>query len=71
MRNDPKIDQQLVDLLFPNLESITQWHKELSADFKVRRKEQPVVQEIGDILINRVGVLKSSVVGVLHGTYDT
>ncbi|XP_064618378.1 rho guanine nucleotide exchange factor 11-like isoform X3 [Liolophura sinensis] len=47
------IHQGLVNQLFPNLEQLINLHSSLNNAMKNRRKENPVVGEVGDILLQR------------------
>jgi len=47
------ISQDLVKWLFPNLEEMIELHDSLNSGFKAKRKENPVVGDIADILLDR------------------
>ncbi|KAJ8316065.1 hypothetical protein KUTeg_006079 [Tegillarca granosa] len=53
MAQDPSIPQDFVKTLFPNIHEMIQLHSSLNAEMKIKKKENPVVSEVGEILLKR------------------
>ncbi|XP_060077003.1 rho guanine nucleotide exchange factor 11-like isoform X2 [Ylistrum balloti] len=53
MVHDPNISEEFTKLLFPNLDHMIQLHCSLNNALKAKRRENKVVDDIGDILLKR------------------
>ncbi|ELU16616.1 hypothetical protein CAPTEDRAFT_220966 [Capitella teleta] len=53
MDYQPWISEEFVRLLLPNLEDMIQVHGSLSTAFREKRKEETVVKDVADMLLNR------------------
>ena len=48
------VSTELLNMLFPNLDQILEYHVLLNQAMKKRRKEESLVTRVGDILVNQV-----------------
>ncbi|XP_011430726.3 rho guanine nucleotide exchange factor 11 isoform X28 [Magallana gigas] len=53
MSQDPNISNELIKVLFPNLEEMITLHSSMNCAMKERKKQNSVVIEVGDILLAR------------------
>ncbi|XP_062571786.1 rho guanine nucleotide exchange factor 11-like isoform X7 [Saccostrea cucullata] len=53
MSQDPNISQDLVNVLFPNLEEMVALHGSMNCAMKEKKKQNSVVTEVGEILLAR------------------
>ncbi|XP_022258451.1 putative leucine-rich repeat-containing protein DDB_G0290503 isoform X2 [Limulus polyphemus] len=51
LQQEKLLQQDLLDLLFPNLEELLKIHSRFNSIMKTKRREQPVIQDIGDIML--------------------
>ena len=51
------VSQELLNMLFPNLDQILEYHSNLNQSMKKRRIDEPLVKTVGDILFNTVSKL--------------
>ncbi|XP_076339826.1 uncharacterized protein LOC143240749 [Tachypleus tridentatus] len=51
LQQEKLLQQDLLDFLFPNLEELLKIHSRFNSIMKTRRQEQPVIQDIGDIML--------------------
>lgn len=64
------LSTESMGLIFANLDEMLETHSGFNNSFKIKRKENPVVGEIGDLLLSMVSidVLYSSACGLLSIT---
>jgi hypothetical protein len=53
MRDDGSISQDLVQLLFPNIDDVVDVHSSLNNEFQAKRDENPVVGDFAEILVRK------------------
>lgn len=54
MKEQQILPADYLQLLFPNLEEIFVIHSQLNGNLKSRKKENPIVGDVGDILLKTV-----------------
>lgn len=57
LKDQQILPQEQISLLFPNIEEILDIHTRFYNNMKAKRKEGPVVGEIGDLLYSMVSLL--------------